>query len=140
MKGYWQREEESNNTIRKGWLCTGDIVRMDEEGYFYFVERKKNMIKYKGYGVFPSEVEEVLRLHHEVDDSSIIGKPDPICGEIPLAFIVLKQGQQAAEGQIIEFCQERIAPYKRIREVKFIKELPKSSVGKILKKKLLDKI
>ena len=140
MKGYWQREEESNDTIRKGWLYTGDVVRMDEDGYFYFVERKKDMIKYKGYGVFPSEVEDILRLHYAVDECSVVGRPDPIHGEIPLAFIVLRPGQQTTEKEIIEFCRDRIAPYKRIREVRFIKELPRSAVGKIQKRRLLEEM
>ncbi len=140
MKGYWKRPEETERTLEKGWLHTGDIVAMDEEGYFHFVERFKDMIKYKGYGVFPAELEDLLLQHHAVRECSIVGKPDTIAGEIPLAFVVLKDGQKTTPEELIEFCHERIAPYKRIREVRFIDQLPKTPVGKILKRKLRELI
>lgn len=136
MKGYWKRAEETQRTLENGWLHTGDVVYMDEEGYFHFVERFKDMIKYKGYGVFPAELEDLLLKHNAVHECSVVGKQDAVAGEIPIAFVVLKKGQTATSEELINFCSERIAPYKRIREVHFIHQLPKTPVGKILKRKL----
>ena len=109
---------------------------MDEEGYVHFVERSKDMIKYKGHGVYPAELEDVLTQHPAVRECAVVGRPDFIKGEIPLAFIVPKEGMSPTDEELIEFCKEKIAPYKRIREVRFITELPKTPVGKILKKRL----
>jgi long-chain acyl-CoA synthetase len=136
MKGYWQRPEETERTLENGWLHTGDIVYMDEEGYFHFVERAKEMIKYKGYQVFPSELENLLLGHPSIAECAVIGRLDAVAGEMPVAFVVLKPCQTVTAEDIIEFCKERIAPYKRIREVRFVEQLPKTSVGKILKRKL----
>jgi long-chain acyl-CoA synthetase len=139
MKGYMKRPEETERALRNGWLYTGDIARMDEEGYFYIVDRLKDTIKYKGYSVFPAEVENVLYTHPSIKECAVIGKPDPVAGEIPRAYVVLNEGAALTRDELIEYCKERIAPYKRIREVEFVAELPKSIAGKILRRALRTK-
>jgi len=136
MKGYWRNPEETARTLKEGWLHTGDIVFMDEDGYFYFVERSKDMIKYKGHGVFPAELEDVLTKHPAVRECAVVGRSQPIIGETPVAFVVLKDGMSATDQELIEFCKDKIAPYKRVREVHFVRELPKTPVGKLLKRRL----
>jgi long-chain acyl-CoA synthetase len=111
---------------------------MDDEGYFHFVERARDMIKYKGHGVVPTELEDVLTLHPAVRECAVVARPEPIAGEIPVAFVVPQEGRAVSEEQLIAFCREKIAPYPRIREVQFIDEIPKTPVGKILKRKLRD--
>lgn len=136
MEGYWRIPEETENTLRGGWLHTGDIARMDEDGYVYIVDRKKDLIKFKGYSVYPREVEDVLYEHPAVKLCAVVGKPDPIAGEVPKAFIVRKDGVNATEEEIIEFIEEKVASYKKVREVEFRASLPMTSVGKVLRKKL----
>jgi long-chain acyl-CoA synthetase len=136
MKGYWKMPEETNQVLRGGWLYTGDIGRMDEDGYFYITDRKKDLIKYKGYSVYPRELEDVLYEHPAVKLCGVIGKPDPVAGEIPKAFVVLKEGMTATEKEIMDFVNEKVAPYKAIREVEFRKELPMTLVGKVLRRVL----
>ena len=136
MKGYWKRPEETSEVLRDGWLYTGDLGKMDEDGYFYITERKKDLIKYKGYSVYPRELEDILYQHPAVKLAAVIGKPDPVAGEIPKAFVVLKEGVQTTEKEIMKFVNERVAPYKAIREVEFRKELPQTLVGKILRRVL----
>ncbi len=136
MKGYMKQPEETERALRNGWLYTGDIARMDEEGYFYIVDRLKDTIKYKGYSVFPAEVENVLYGHPSIRECAVIGKPDSVAGEIPKAYVVLKEGVAITKEELIEYCKKRIAPYKRIREVEFVAELPKNIAGKILKRAL----
>ncbi len=136
MKGYWKNPKETEGTLREGWLYTGDIGKMDEDGYFYIVDRKKDLIKYKGYSVYPREVEDVLYEHPAVKLCAVIGKPDPVAGEIPKCFIVLKEGMKVTEEEIINFVRERVAPYKVIREVEFRSELPVTMAGKVLRRVL----
>jgi long-chain acyl-CoA synthetase len=136
MKGYWKMPEETDQVLRDGWLYTGDIGRMDEDGYFYITDRKKDLIKYKGYSVYPRELEDVLYEHPAVKLCGVIGKPDPVAGEIPKAFVVLKEGMTATEKEIMDFVNEKVAPYKAIREVEFRKELPMTLVGKVLRRVL----
>jgi long-chain acyl-CoA synthetase len=136
MKGYWKMPEETNQVLRDGWLYTGDIGRMDEDGYFYITDRKKDLIKYKGYSVYPRELEDVLYEHPAVKLCGVIGKPDLVAGEIPKAFVVLKEGMTATEKEIMDFVNEKVAPYKAIREVEFRKELPMTLVGKVLRRVL----
>jgi len=136
MKGYWGMPEETGRVLRDGWLHTGDIGRMDEDGYFYIIDRKKDLIKYKGYSVYPRELEDIIYEHPAVKLCAVVGKPDPIAGEIPKAFIVLKDGASATEEEIIRFVEGRVAPYKKVREVEFRRELPLSSVGKVLRRVL----
>ncbi len=138
MKGYWRNPEETALVLRGVWLFTGDIARMDSEGYFYICDRKKDLIKYKDYSVYPREIEDVLYEHPAVRLCAVVGKPDPVAGEVPKAFVVLKENTAASEEEIIQFVGEKVASYKRIREVEFRKELPVSSAGKVLKRALID--
>lgn len=136
MKGYWKRPEETAKTLRQGWLYTGDIARMDEEGYFYIVDRKKDMIICGGYNVYPREVEEVLYMHPKIMEACVIGVPDPYRGETVKAFVVLKKGEKSTPEEIIAFCRQNLARYKAPTIIEFREELPKSHVGKILRKAL----
>ncbi|MEM2118857.1 MAG: long-chain fatty acid--CoA ligase [Candidatus Bathyarchaeia archaeon] len=136
MRGYWKMPEETAAVLRDGWLYTGDIGRMDEDGYFYITDRKKDLIKYKGYSVYPREIEDVLYEHPAVKLCAVVGKPEKISGEIPKAFVVLKDGATATEEEIKSFVNDKVAPYKAIREVEFRKELPMTLVGKVLRRVL----
>jgi long-chain acyl-CoA synthetase len=136
MKGYWNRPEETREALKDGWLLTGDLAKMDEDGYFYIVDRKKDMIKYKGHSVYPRELEDVLYEHPAVKLCAVIGKPDPIAGEIPKAFVVLKEDAKATPEELMKFVSEKVAPYKTIRELEIVKELPMSAVGKVLRRAL----
>jgi len=119
MKGYWNRPEETRKTLRNGWLYTGDIGRMDEEGYFYIVDRKKDMIICSGYNVYPREIEEVLYQHPKIQEVCIVGVPDPYRGETVKAFVILKEKEQATPEEIIEYCQKNMAKYKAPTSVEF---------------------
>jgi long-chain acyl-CoA synthetase len=136
MLGYWHNPQETSLVLRGDWLLTGDIARMDEDGYFYITDRKKDLIKYKDYSVYPRELEDVLYEHPAVKLCAVIGKPTPVIGEIPKAFIVLKDGAQASEAELIEFVKEKVAPYKAVREVEFRQQLPMSGAGKVLRRVL----
>jgi long-chain acyl-CoA synthetase len=136
MRGYWKRPEETALVFRDGWLYTGDIGKMDENGYFYITDRKKDLIKYKDYSVYPREIEDVLYEHPAVKLCAVIGKLDQTAGEIPKAFVVLKEGAKATEKEVMAFVNEKVAPYKAVREVEFRKDLPISSVGKVLRRVL----
>jgi long-chain acyl-CoA synthetase len=136
MKGYWNMPEETATVLRDGWLYTGDIGKTDENGYFYITDRKKDLIKYKGYSVYPREIEDVLYEHPAVKLCGVIGKADPVAGEIPKAFVVLKDGMTATEKEIMDFVNTKVAPYKAIRELEFRKELPMTMVGKVLRRVL----
>ncbi len=135
-KGYWQLPEQTAESIREGWVYTGDLARQDEEGYFYIVGRKKDLIITGGYNVYPREIEEVLYSHPAIYEAAVIGIPDEVKGEIPKAFITLKPGQYASAGEIIAFCKVNLAAYKVPRQVEIRSELPKSSTGKILHREL----
>ncbi|MBI2830402.1 MAG: long-chain fatty acid--CoA ligase [Chloroflexi bacterium] len=139
MQGYLHRPEDTKEALRDGWLFTGDLATMDEEGYFRIVDRKKETIKFKGYTIAPAEVEAVLYEHEAVKECAVIGKPNDLAGEIPKAFIVLKDGCHATPEELIKFCEVRLAPYKRIREVEFIDSIPKTPVGKVLRRILRDR-
>jgi long-chain acyl-CoA synthetase len=136
MKGYWKMAEETAAVLRNGWLYTGDIGKMDEDGYFYITDRKKDLIKYKGYSVYPREVEDVIYEHPAVKLCAVIGKFDPVAGEIPKAFVVLKEGKTAIADEIKEFVNSKVAPYKAVREIEFRTELPMTLVGKVLRRVL----
>jgi long-chain acyl-CoA synthetase len=139
MKGYLNRPEDDQEALRHGWLYTGDLALMDEEGYFRIVDRKKETIKYKGYTIAPAEVEAILYQHPAVKECAVVGKLDPLAGEVPKAYVVLNEGFTVDKEELIKFCAERIAPYKRIREVELIEEIPKTPVGKVLRRVLRDK-
>ncbi|BCP66627.1 long-chain-fatty-acid--CoA ligase [Thermus thermophilus] len=138
MKGYWNRPEETQKTLKDGWLFTGDLAKMDEDGYFYIVDRKKDMIIAGGYNIYPREVEEVLYQHEAVQEAAVVGVPDPYRGETVAAFLVLKPEYQGkvSEKDIERFCRQNLAAYKVPRIIQFRESLPKSSVGKILRREL----
>lgn len=136
MKGYLNRPEETAQTLRDGWLFTGDIAKMDEDGYFYIVDRKKDMIISGGFNVFPREIDEVYYEHPKVEEACAIGIPHPTRGESAKVYIVLKEGQTATEEEMIKYVEDKLAKYKWPIEIEFTKSLPKSAVGKILRKDL----
>ncbi len=136
MKGYWNAPEATAEALRDGWLHTGDIGRVDEQGYVYLMDRKKEMIKYKGFSVAPAELEACLHLHPDVADAAVVPREDPAAGEIPMAFVVPKEGVQIDEEALMEFVNEKVAGYKQIRAVAFIDAIPKSGSGKILRRLL----
>jgi len=136
MKGYWNRPEETAIALRDGWLYTGDVARMDEDGFFYIVQRKKDMIIVSGFNVYPNEVEDVLFTHPAVLEAAVIGVPDPYRGEAVKAFITLRPGATANADEVIEFCRANLAKYKVPTLVEFMTSLPKSAVGKVLRREL----
>ena len=138
MIGYWNKAEESNIALRRGWLHTGDIASMDEDGYFQIVDRKKDMINVSGYKVWPREVEERLYEHPAIKEAGVVGVPDPLTGEAVKAYVVLKEGYagRIRPEEIERFCKERMASYKAPKVVEFREELPKTMVGKILRREL----
>jgi len=138
MKGYWKAPEETARAVRDGWLATGDIARMDREGYVYIVDRKKEMIKYNGFAVAPAEVEAVLFQHPAVADCAVIGKPDAEAGEIPKALVILRPGADVAPEALMAFVESRVAGYKKIREVEFVTAIPKTASGKVLRRVLIE--
>ena len=139
MKGYWNKPEETALALRDGWLHTGDIARMDEEGYFYIVGRIKDMIKTVGENVYPREIEEVLYGHPKVKEAVVVGLPhEKFLGEKIKAYIVLKEGQRATAEELIEYCRERLSKFKVPKEIEFRDQLPKSLVGKMLRRVLRD--
>ncbi|MFD2369990.1 long-chain fatty acid--CoA ligase [Brevibacillus sp. GCM10020057] len=138
MKGYWNRPEETAAVLRDGWLLTGDMGYMDEEGYFYIVDRKKDMIIAGGYNIYPREVEEVLFEHPAIREAAVIGVPDPYRGETVKAFIVFKEGQQVSEEELEAHCRKHLAAYKIPRQYEVRSELPKTVVGKVLRRQLQD--
>jgi long-chain acyl-CoA synthetase len=138
MKEYWENPEKTAETLKDGWLHTGDIAKMDEEGYFYIVDRKKDMIIAGGYNIYPRDIDEVLYQHPKVLDAVSVGIPHEYRGETVKAFVVLRPGKTASAEEIIDFCKTKLAIYKVPKMVEFREELPKSAVGKILRKILRD--
>ena len=136
MKGYWNRPDETASTLRNGWLYTGDIATMDEDGYFFIVDRKKDMIIVGGYNVYPREIDEVLYEHPKVLEAVTVGVPHPTRGEIIKAYVVPKAGEKLTKGEIIAHCREQLANYKLPKQVEFRDELPKTIVGKVLRRAL----
>jgi long-chain acyl-CoA synthetase len=137
MKGYHNMPTETANTLRDGWLYTGDIARMDEDGYFYIVDRKKELIKPGGYQVWPREVEEVISGYSKVLEVGVAGVVDAYRGETVKAWVVLKPGETATEEEIRDYCKKNMAPFKVPTEVEFRSELPKTTVGKVLRRELV---
>lgn len=136
MKGYWNNPEETAGQIRDGWLYTGDVATRDEDGYLFIVDRKKDMIIAGGFNIYPREIDEVLFSHPKVADAVTVGIGDRYRGETVKAYIVLKEGERASEQELVEFCRSRLAPYKVPKSVEFRDSLPKSAVGKILRRLL----
>ncbi|MFQ5435785.1 MAG: AMP-binding protein, partial [Anaerolineae bacterium] len=137
MQGYWQMPTESSNTLRDGWLYSGDIAKMDEDGFFYITDRKKDMIIAGGYNIYPREVEEVLIQHPAVQEVTVAGVPHGYRGETVKAWIVKHPGDNTTEEEIIEWSKGQLAKYKYPRLIEFMDELPKTTVGKVLKRKLV---
>jgi long-chain acyl-CoA synthetase len=137
MKGYWKRPEETAAVLKEGgWLLSGDLGRFDEDGYLYIVGRKKDMLIYKGYNVYPLDLEEVIDAHPEVAQSAVVGKYDERYGDIPIAFVQLVPGGSASEEELLEYANSRLAAYKKIRLLKIVELLPASAAGKVLKREL----
>jgi long-chain acyl-CoA synthetase len=134
--GYYNMPEETANTFKNGWLYTGDLARMDENGYLYIVERKKDLIIRGGFNIYPRDVEEILHRHPAVQEAAVIGMPDPIMGEDVKAFIVLAANTTASEQEIIDFCRQHLSKDKCPKFVEFLNNLPKSTIGKVLRKDL----
>ena len=139
MKGYWNNEEATSKTLQNGWLRTGDMARMDADGYFYLVDRKNDMIVSGALNVYPSEVERVLHEHPSVYEVAVIGVSSEKWGEEVKAVVVLKDGEDLSEWELIDFCEGKLAGFKKPKTVEFVKELPRNLTGKILKKELREK-
>lgn len=136
MKGYYKNDEATKDTIRGNWLFTGDLGRVDEDGYIYIIDRKKDMILVRGLNVYPKEVEQVLHEHPDISEVSVVGKIDKGKGEVPVAFIVPKEGRTPDPVEIVKYCRERLADYKVPRQVIVREDLPRTPTGKILKREL----
>jgi acyl-CoA synthetase (AMP-forming)/AMP-acid ligase II len=136
MAGYHNQPQASEEALRQGWLHTGDLARRDEEGFFYIVDRKKDMIVSGGENIYPREVEEVLFSHPDVADAAVVGIPDEMWGESVKAFLVVRNGKQLTSEDVIEFCRGHLASYKKPKIIQFIKEMPRNASGKTLKNRL----
>ena len=139
MKGYFNNPQATTETIREdGWLHTGDIVRADPDGYVWVLDRKKELIKYKGFQVPPAELEGLLLEHPGVGDVAVIGKEDLEAGEVPKAFVVRRAGAEVSEDELMGFVAAKVATFKQVREVEFIDAIPKNASGKILRRVLVE--
>jgi acyl-CoA synthetase (AMP-forming)/AMP-acid ligase II len=136
MQGYYKNPEATKAAVKDGWLYTGDLAKVDEEGYFYIVDRKKDMIVSGGENIYPREVEELLLRHPAIADVAVIGVPDPTWGETVKAFVVPQQGEKITEKDVIAFCKQHLASYKKPRQVAFIASVPRNPSGKVLKRLL----
>ncbi|MDQ2743939.1 MAG: AMP-binding protein [Chloroflexota bacterium] len=139
MAGYWNAPEETAQTLRHGWIHTGDIGRVDAEGALSIVDRKKEMIKYKAFSIAPAELESILLEHPEIVDSGVTGQPDDEAGEVPKAYVVLRAGSQLSGDTIMQFVADRVAGYKQIRVVEIVDEIPRTPSGKILRRVLKER-
>lgn len=139
MLGYYHKPEATAEVLRDGWVYTGDIGRMDEDGYVCIVDRKKDMLIYKGYNVYPRELEELLFQHPAVASCTVIGIPDPEVGEWPKAFVVRQPGLTISETSLMDYVNSQVVPYKKLREVEFVEEIPVSAAGKVLKRLLRER-
>jgi long-chain acyl-CoA synthetase len=136
MMGYYKKPEETSQVLRDGWLCTGDIGFIDEEGYLTIVDRKKDMIIASGFNIYPVEIDNVLLEHPKILEACAVGVPDSYRGETVKAFVVVKEGEALSEEEVISFCKERLAAYKVPKQVEFLEALPKTVIGKILRREL----
>ncbi len=137
MRGYQEMPTETTNTLRDGWLFTGDIARMDQDGYFYIVDHKKELIKPGGFQVWPREVEEEIAKNPKVLEVGVVGIPDAYRGETVKAWVVVRPGETLTEDEVKALCQERMASFKVPTQVEFRSELPKTTIGKILRRELV---
>ena len=136
MRGYWNRPQESAEAIKDGWLHTGDLARVDEEGFFFIVDRAKDMIVSGGINTYPAEIENVIYSHPQVSQVAVIGLPDKIWGEMVTAVVVAKQGVTLDKESLIRYCRERLADYKTPKSVIVVNELPMTTSGKVRKRHL----
>jgi long-chain acyl-CoA synthetase len=134
MREYWNMPEETAGVLKDGWLYTGDIAVMDSEGFFRIVDRKKDLIISAGMNVYPREVEEVLHQHPKVVEAAVVGIPSRVRDEVVKAYIVVKKGETLSKGEIVQFCRDKLSKFKVPKEIEFVEELPKSAVGKVLKR------
>jgi len=137
MAGYWQNEKATRDTLRDGWLHTGDIGAFDRDGHLAIVGRLKDVIRSGSSSIMPKEVEDVIATHPAVDDVAVLGLPDPEWGEAVTAFVVLKPGMSSTEQELVEHCREHLASYKKPRAVRFVASLPRSHYGKVIRAELL---
>jgi long-chain acyl-CoA synthetase len=138
LHGYWRKADDTAQVLRHGWIYTGDIARMDDDGFFYIVDRKKEMILSGGFNVYPRDVEEVLYLHPKVREAAVIGIPDPFHGERVKAFVVPHDGEVPSADEIIAFCRKHLVVYKVPTQVEFRDSLPKTLIGKVLRRVLME--
>ena len=139
FREYWNKPEETERAFHEGYFLTGDVAVMDQEGWFYIVDRKKDMINVSGYKVWPREVEDVLYTHPAVKEAAVVGAPDPYRGETVVAFVALKEGQRIPEEDLVSYCRERMAAYKYPRRIEFLEEVPKTATGKFLRRELRER-
>jgi fatty-acyl-CoA synthase len=139
MKGYYKDRKATREVLRGGWLHTGDLARMDEEGFVYIVDRKKDTIVSGGENIYPREIEEVLYHHPKIQEAAVIGVPDRVWGESVKVMVVLQKGEEMKEEEVIEYCKNRLASYKKPRSVEFVEDLPRNPSGKVLKTVLREK-
>jgi long-chain acyl-CoA synthetase len=140
FSGYWQRPEETSQAVRDGWVSAGDLARQDEEGFYYIVDRKKDMVVSGGINVYPREIEETLYQHPAVQEAAVIGVPDDHWGEAPIAYIVLRAGMSVDPGELAAHCRKTLAGYKIPKAFRIIASLPRSASGKVLKTELRTRI
>jgi fatty-acyl-CoA synthase len=136
FRGYYRNEKADEEAFRGGWFHSGDLVRQDEEGFIYVVDRKKDMIISGGENIYSAEVEDLLMTHPQIAEAAVIGVPDPKWGEAVKAFVVLKQGQAMTAEEVIKFCTDNMARYKQPKMVEFLTVLPRNASGKVLKRDL----
>jgi long-chain acyl-CoA synthetase len=139
MQGYYRSEELTSQALKNSWLYTGDVGRINQDGYAYIVDRKKEMILVHGMNVYPREVEEILLAHPRIAEAAVVGKKDEHHGEIPIAFIVPKRKENLAVKEISQYCRTHLAGYKVPRQFRVVEALPKTATGKISKKELREK-
>ena len=140
MQGYWKAPQATAETLRNGWLYTGDIGFLDAEGYVTITDRKKEMIKFKGFSVAPAQIEALLLEHPSVADVAVIAKPDAEAGEVPKAFVLLKTGSEnQSESDLLAWANGKLATYKNVREIEFIDAIPRNPSGKILRRVLKER-
>ena len=138
MKGYYNRPGDTADVLRNGWLFTGDIATMDEDGYFFILDRRKDLIISAGYNIYPREIDEVLMQHPKIKEAVAVGIPSDTRGEMVKVYVVLKEGEDLNKSEVIAYCREKLAGYKVPRKVEFRDELPKTMVGKVLRRALRD--
>jgi long-chain acyl-CoA synthetase len=139
MQGYYNRPEETAAVLKDGWLYTGDIGYVDEDGFLTLIDRKKDMIIASGFNIYPNEIDDILFEHPKVLEACTIGVPDEYRGETVKAFVVCKQGETISEDELIEYCRTKLAAYKVPKKIDFIDELPKTAIGKFLRRELRER-